>query len=286
MTVPYHAKEPGLGSLEKLPPELRRDILEIVLEIDQPIGTRMCCGILGSKQGCCLFHQQLNSIDRAHQTDRTRFAPLIISRPLRHEALWVLYNRIKLYADVSTLMLINKKRASIPYELKNSNMWRSISQFRHVELVVPAPKNSAYCREHTEYLLTILCQFLEHWEKQDKPGTPDPAREMTIHLGGLFNAPTRTRWDPSFTLLDDPYLDNLEQAVELIVVKDWNVKFTFTAVSEISDNREHGKKSFNAFTKLLGNVGIDFVGKTLAESSVSTIAFRGALGGTHSRFIG
>jgi hypothetical protein len=63
MTVPYHAKEPGLGSLEKLPPELRRDILEIVLEIDQPIGTRM---LRNSEQQAGLL-----SIPQAAQFDRS-----------------------------------------------------------------------------------------------------------------------------------------------------------------------------------------------------------------------
>lgn len=51
-------------------------------------------------------------------TGPSEFAPLIISRQLRHEALWVLHNKIKLCADVSTLMLVNEKRASIPIPYK------------------------------------------------------------------------------------------------------------------------------------------------------------------------
>ena len=279
-------KRSDLGSLEKLPAEIRLNILELALDIHQTVTTRKCCGTLSLKQGFCQFHAELQSVTYSAEHYRTRFALLIVSHEFRIHVLKVFHTQIKVCADVVTLMQVNMRRAAMPALKDYNSMWRSISQFRDLELVVPAPEKVSFCCEYTSHLLNTLCNLFVHWEKQDKPGTPEPARKVTIHLGILFNAAVNPpRQDDVPVLENAPYIDNLEKAVELIVVKDWNVNFTFTAMTEIPEDKQQGPEYLNEFTKLLGNVGINFEGKTLAEASVNGIESRGAMGGTHRRFI-
>lgn len=280
MEEPEHEQnDSGLGLLGTLPAEIRLSIFEEVLEIDRPITTRKCCGVLSKSVNLCQYHAHVQKYPKnAGRRDRSRFALLTVSRAVKHAALWVLHNKIKVHAELTTLLWVGNPHPIDVYHRAFKRIWCSVTRFRLLELSLPS--------DTTGYTLICLSegidQLFECWDKHDMHAA-EPLREVTIQLGKMFDA-DQVREHPtchvSWIGLERIW-EALEQSVQLIVVKDRKVKWVFTVTSGIKARSALGQKYLNRFQELLGKVDIGFEG----ESSAHEIEGRSATGGTHRRFL-
>jgi hypothetical protein len=229
---------------------------------------------VGEPVDLCWYHGLIRRYPfRARKYDRSRFALLVVSPDVKHDVLWVLHNRIRVDAEMTALL--SRVTDSSQWGAFN-RMWRSVVQFRLLDFRLPTPVNG----DSLTCLGDGITQLFEYWDKQDMHAA-EPSREVTIRLGGMFDAnpaPADTGNKEKIPL--ETIWQSLEQSVQLIVVKDRNVKWKFT-VSDTEMGSADGQKYLNRFRALLGKVGIEFEGK----SNAYTLEQRSTTGGTHVRFL-
>ncbi|KAF2441770.1 hypothetical protein P171DRAFT_523706 [Karstenula rhodostoma CBS 690.94] len=266
----------SLGLLGMLPAEVRLNVFEIVLEIDRPITTRKCCGVQGELEDLCQYHARIRKYPRkACKHDRSRFALITVSRAVNHDVSWVMHNRMKVHAELSTLVWWDKDASAAYFKWKAfDRMWDSVTRFRLLELSIPGPATS----DNITCLRDGVSLLFEYWDKHDMHSA-EPSREVAIQLRNMFDANQFPRPPKNSMRVRLATLwETLEHSVQVIVVKDRKVKWKFTAMSDIG---ARGQKYLNRFQELLGKVDIEFGGETRAYE----IEARGATGGTHRRFI-
>ena len=270
----YRAKNTGLGTLEKLPAELRSMIFELVLDIDHTITTRTCCGPLSEKSSYCGFHNTL--IYRGQIHNRTRFALIYVSREVNQATMWIMHNKMKICAGVTTLMLIMKKELGLyPHGPPDIHHMRYISRFRQLELTLPSLTIPSTCNQYIHSLMDVLRQLAENWQIQNSAESEKRTRNVVVHVGAVFaKHPSKDRWK------------HLEEIVELMAMNEDDVKWTITAVSNISSKTEGAQYHLDVFKALLELFRIEFQETTAVDVPVlSAVESRGVMGGRHRRFL-
>lgn len=281
-------KDRSLGLLGNLPAELRLNILEIALETDRHLTVRRCCGILGHSSEPCKFHASIE--ENNHTLNHRRFALLFVSRGVYYDALWDMNNKMRVHADVTRLMLIHKP--AIPYRTRRfRSMWARISQFRIVDLFVPS---AGIHFDQPEVCITSMLDcvtmLFDKWATQNSHKSSSTTREMTIHLGAIFNTyrPFRA------PRLDNPKIReeharllagcwrDLPNSVGLISSRGAVTDWSFSIDSEIDADNLVGEATLKMLKKLLEGASITCKD---TPGDVPTMESRSATGGIHRRFL-
>jgi hypothetical protein len=156
----------GYGTMDVLPKEIRQGIFAYALDIHRPVTVKKCCGPDATTR----------ERDSCRKHGGGRFNILQISKAIRCETLWVLYNQgmliievdraLKSYLDQNTRSSRSLRYLGSPGQKIRSKtmMWTAASMFRFVTIQIP----EAHLRwgdpaEFTAHLVEVACLLGKCW---------------------------------------------------------------------------------------------------------------------------
>ncbi|KAF1937313.1 hypothetical protein EJ02DRAFT_458838 [Clathrospora elynae] len=277
------ATDASLGSLEKLPIELRQVIYELVFDVKKPITLHN--GLVVNRE-----KRHLQPLDSAQ---KSWSAILMVSKLVHVEAAWVFYTKTILHLSIDhTLGCYESSRrgnASI------RAMWGAVSQFRVLHLRLPSVQHLAALSDSTKLLVYAIDQLVYKWIYNPFQNTLSSQRDVTIHLSRVFEIKLSDHVT-SDSLVDAQLTShtaglcwkNVDKVVERTVTNSELANWTVSAMAELGDGakRKRGRRRYRRVKKLVRENGMGFVKLTAEEVPVSTaVDTAGVLGGPHRRFL-
>jgi hypothetical protein len=276
----------SLGAFSKVPQEIRQKIFAITLNIEAPVTVKPCCGPDYTDRKCamCRKHGILRD-------DNGRFSVLYLCKQISMEAQWVLYNQgnLHLSIDYTTDPYITdyhgktaRRLGDIPVAQKTKMMWMTAAKFRFVNINIPTARLGLgnpmmyLCR-----LKDTIALLLKAWEEEASRPTAVVPHTVKVNLSSLFNEVMPFNADPTpdpsgfhiFWLMDNyPDFDvnykkmssecfaQLKSMVVMINHHHENTKWTFTALSELDEDKKEGMTRLVAFMSMCEVKHIDFEG--------------------------
>ncbi|USP76799.1 uncharacterized protein yc1106_04073 [Curvularia clavata] len=279
---PIPALTDTLGIFGKLPAEVRNNIFFKAMEVDErPIHMKAC--------GCVPSHLlwQVGKCDKDHAkypVGTGRFNLLYVSKPIRQEAMQVMYTLCKLHIVVDNnipkyLCGTRSKKHNLP------PMWNSIAQFHEIHIEVsPIHIKAGHPVRYTDRVLNILQNFQKHHLASEVPIKDLARRTRIINFGNLFHSTLPFNFDnptvripvvlagwitfqsqnprePGFHQLQIEARDNLHRIVQLIRElphrDGWKILVN-THVDGVSNaNRPGGKREFEEFKSYCEEHGVE-----------------------------
>ncbi|KAF1830668.1 hypothetical protein BDW02DRAFT_633455 [Decorospora gaudefroyi] len=157
--------EGGFGTLNVLPIEMRREIYGYAFDIKRPVTVKNCCGLNTSrrKREACLDH------GTSRKANTGRFSMLHVSKAMRVEANWVLFNEGSLILNTSNAIA--------------AAMWNTATQFSFIKIDIPEDMveygDPSVFLYRLRGMVTLLCRQ----ENEGKVGM----KSVHVNLGALFH---------------------------------------------------------------------------------------------------
>ncbi|KAF2181554.1 hypothetical protein K469DRAFT_752766 [Zopfia rhizophila CBS 207.26] len=200
--------EGGFGILGRFPREIRELIYAAGLNIVQPVSAKECCGPTSTRRerDACQKHGNTSckmlgkwnglwaGISKQHFG---RFNIFLVSRAIKEEAAWVLFNQGSLLIKIneSVAKYLGGCRARTTHRLQDlpnnehaRNVWMMAASFRDVRIEIPAATiQFEHPLVYTARLGEAVSLLLKAWELQPDQPTSEVPHTVTVHLGRLYN---------------------------------------------------------------------------------------------------
>jgi hypothetical protein len=272
----------GSGALGKLPKEIRQEIYAYSFGTARPVTLKNCCGpnTTERERDACRKHGVAAGIDVG------RFNILRVSKEMRDDAMWVIFNQGCLSLDTMNAIAPylkgcrSKGQRGVADVIQNdkwkSAMWNTASQFRFTTIDVP--ENMIQFGDPTVFtdrlisIATLLCK--------EQHGIQTVKRSVHVKLGSMFHqmlpfnmeSQGESRYGELLDWLyvnypyNDPDLDkltlesehNLQRLLSIIGKHSGRSQWHIFAKTEIDEKDEGGERALRAFQVGCANNGVVF----------------------------
>jgi hypothetical protein len=272
----------GLGTLGVLPKEVRQIIFAYMLKIGLPITVKECCGpdATSRERDSCRRHGSGKTIIDG------RFDILQVSKAIKHEASWVLYNCIQLEISVSQSLKpyldpngssrsIRNLGKSGHNSRRKTAMWATAPRFRRV--LIFFPENHLELSDPSVFtgrLLEIAYRLGKYWKDSHTSldSETSVAHYITLNIGSLFqqmvpfNMESQAEekyaelleWihfnypneEPDFDTITAESEKHLKRLVNVMGMHRKHVQWTIVAQTQLAEEDEGG---VNALQTLLND---------------------------------
>ncbi|KAF2787331.1 hypothetical protein K505DRAFT_257963, partial [Melanomma pulvis-pyrius CBS 109.77] len=282
----------SLGTLVKLPREIRQTVFSFALDIDidRPVTNKTCCSAESTKRerDACKKHGE------TQVKDAGRFNLLQVSKKVAEEASWVLYNQGRLRLDMGCALRpyfakyrpkTTRRLGDVPHSEKVHNMWMAVARYRFVDLEInPKMLKTENPEIYTAQLCEAASLLLKSWEKEAKQPTSEIPHIVTVNLGDFFDSTVPFNADddsdmveevdlwtvinfpgepPDFRRLAASSCQNLKRLLSIVDRNRGRSEWKIVALSEIE--KEGGAKWLKTFRRDCQRSGVDFEGRTREE---------------------
>ncbi|KAL7776942.1 hypothetical protein CFE70_007362 [Pyrenophora teres f. teres 0-1] len=279
-----------VGTLERLPLELRQMIYEYVLKAGNPIkALRKNLGFIPSYRDPVRRYLEPS---KERRIQKGRFSLLYVCKAMNKEAAWVLYNKVPLELEM-TAMLAQYADIGVAWDTQTNFskicMWLNAAQYRSIQLVVPSTDEPTSLADLIELLLSIVAQLLDCWDRLSETTNAVKNCKVSVQLSRLFvmkTHPSRITARPT-----ERIRKALKKLARCIGKNKDVVKWTVTAMDDINPKKEQGRRMLKKLKRRLRDDGVNFVGlsKDVVPANMAYCHYRYVKAGqrsTHIRFDG
>ncbi|KAF1849739.1 uncharacterized protein K460DRAFT_381670 [Cucurbitaria berberidis CBS 394.84] len=285
--MPWVVGEGGFGTMSTLPKEIRQEIYGYAFDIDCPVTIKQCCGPDTTKRE----RQTCRKHGIATKMGAGRFNILQVSKAIREEASWVVFEQGSLHLEVARAVApyLNGYRSQslrhmpifVQHNARKTAMWTAAAQFRLIEISVPENElNFGNPLVYTDHLLGIVALLCKTWEHRLLVPSAATAKSVHVNLGSVFhqmlpfNMESQAAegygdlldWlfvhspcaEPDFDKLALKTAHDLRRLVFFVGKHDGNAKWKFTAKTQLKEKDKGGARELRAFQFGCANSGVMF----------------------------
>ena len=279
-----------VGTLERLPLELRQMIYEYALAAGKPIkAPTKDLGFIPN------YRDPNGRYPKSYQKRmeyKSRLSLLYVCKVMKKEASWVLHNKVPLNLNMNT-MLARYADISAAWDTQTNfskiYMWFNAAQYRKINLLLPSIDRATALADLTELLISTILQLLDCWDRLSEGPDAEKSRKVSVQLGRLFSMKTHPRRD---TAQPTKRIRKALKKLARCISKNKHVaNWTVIAMDDIKPKKELGRHMLKKLKRRLHDDGVDFVGLSKeavpANTTYSHVRYVKAVQhGTHIRFAG